>query len=141
MNIEIIDYLIVILFIFAAGLIAVFELGKWRERRSWELVGNRLIDKKVKERLKQSGNVKIGKTVESLLPLSVEWPFSLDSPTVFIGNIFDYLVVEGLNENKIPTIYFVEVKTGTSQLNNREELFKKAVDERRIEYKIIRIEK
>jgi predicted Holliday junction resolvase-like endonuclease len=58
---------------------------------------------------------------------------------MFLGKGVDYLVFDGLHEGNLRKIRFLEIKTNTSQLNQREKMIKEAVEKGRVSYEVLRI--
>jgi predicted Holliday junction resolvase-like endonuclease len=50
----------------------------------------------------------------------------------FIVNAVDFLVFKGMDEENITQLAFVEVKTGTSLLNNNQKQVRQAIAEKRV---------
>lgn len=91
--------------------------------------------KKVRsDAINRSRAVLNGQMVEQIAPFLPEFPCSA-SDVRFVGKPVDFIAFPGLGENKnIKDIYLIEVKTGTSQLNEREKDIKRAVEEGRVHY-------
>ena len=57
----------------------------------------------------------------------------------FLGSPIDFVVFAGLGETDVHEIVFVEVKTGRSRLGAREREVRKAVLERRVAWREVRV--
>ena len=54
----------------------------------------------------------------------------------FLGDPIDLLTFNGLSENNIDSISFIEVKSGKARLNDHQKLVKEAVEDNRVTYKV-----
>lgn len=80
-----------------------------------------------------------GQIYETFTPFLPEWQWN-PKDAHFIGSGIDFLVFDGLTEEKDDvSIYLVEVKTGQSRQNKREKLIEKATLAGRVSYKVIRL--
>lgn len=79
------------------------------------------------------------KITEHIAPLLDGFPFNYKEARWF-GEIFDFIVFEGLEEGYIRCIHFVEVKTTKSRRisNPRERMLKDAIDNARVSYTVFR---
>lgn len=79
--------------------------------------------------------VNIGKNLEKVLPLMDD--FKLQLPDCrFLGDPIDLLTFNGLSENNIESISFIEIKSGNARLNKNQKLVKEAVEDNRVTYKV-----
>jgi len=87
---------------------------------------------------KRSQAVILGKVTEHLAPYFDTFEFN-PKDARFVGTPVDLIVFDGLSDNVVREVVFVEVKTGASQLTGREKMVKQAVLERRVAWKELRI--
>mgnify|MGYP001581414184 CR=1 FL=1 len=80
----------------------------------------------------------VGKFIERFVPFLSQVPFA-PSDMHFLGQPIDYIVFEGLRDNQIEKIVFLEVKTGNSKLTKREESLKDAVNKKKVYWKEVRV--
>ena len=80
-------------------------------------------------------SVNIGRIVEKILPLLEDFKLSLPDCR-FLGDPIDLLTFNGLSENKIESISFIEVKSGKARLNAHQKMVKEAVEDHRVKYKV-----
>lgn len=80
-------------------------------------------------------SVNIGKNFEKVLPLMEEFRWQLPDCR-FLGDPIDLLTFNGLTENKIESISFIEVKSGKARLNKNQKLVKDAVEDNRVRYRV-----
>jgi len=73
----------------------------------------------------------IGKFIEKFVPFLSKIPFT-PSDMHFLGQPIDYIVFDGLHEDDVKKIVFLEVKTGKSKLNKREKSLKEAVERKKV---------
>lgn len=57
----------------------------------------------------------------------------------FIGSPIDFVVFDGLSEDNVKKIIFVEIKTGSSNLSTRERSVRNAVQDKNIEWVEIKV--
>lgn len=89
--------------------------------------------------IKRSRAVIGGQVVEQVAPFLPDFPCN-PADARFIGKPVDFIAFQGLSEkDTIDQILLIEVKTGQSNLNNREKEVKKAVEEGRVKYVEYRI--
>src|SRR3989344_4972339 len=81
----------------------------------------------------------VGKFIERFVPFLKKVPFE-PSDMHFLGSPIDYIVFEGLHEDNVQRITFVEVKTGESKLTKREKSLKEAVERKKVSWKEINID-
>ena len=80
-------------------------------------------------------SVNIGRMAEKILPLMDDFKLSIPDCR-FLGDPIDLLTFNGLSENKIESISFIEVKTGKARLNTHQKMVKEAVEDHRVKYKV-----
>lgn len=94
---------------------------------------NKLLNKQKRDlSLRKSREVIIGHTVEKIAPfLEV---FGHDpQKSQFLGQPIDYIVFED------EKIIFIEVKSGKSQLSSKQKLIKKLIQDKKVEWKEVRV--
>ncbi len=120
--------------LFSGGAIS-WLVGGWVFR--WR--AGRLQREAVEVALSQSRRVLKGQAAEQLAPLSGAFPY-LPSDARFLGSPIDYLVFDGLSDEKDPVeIVFVEVKSGKARLNAREARVREAVQAGRVRWHELRL--
>lgn len=89
----------------------------------------------------RSDHTHYGKITEHLVPWLRDTNFD-PRDMRFIGSPVDFIVFEGLSEGRDVTVTFVEVKTGNRpKLTTREARVKEAILARRVDYRLLKIEK
>jgi len=81
----------------------------------------------------------VGKFIERFIPFLKKLPYE-PSDMHFLGQPIDYIVFQGLHEDKIDRVIFVEVKTGSSKLTKREKSLKETIEKKRVGWKEINID-
>lgn len=81
----------------------------------------------------------VGKFIEKFVPFLSKVPFA-PSDMHFLGQPIDYIVFEGLREDKIRKVIFLEIKTGESKLTKREKSLKEAIARKKVYWKEIRVD-
>lgn len=91
--------------------------------------------------LARSQSVVRGKVKEHLAPLLPEFAAEFEGRDArFLGSPVDFVVFDGLDEGEVRRVVFVEVKTGTSGLSRRERLVRDAVEDGRVEWRVLRLD-
>jgi predicted Holliday junction resolvase-like endonuclease len=113
------------------GLRAGAVYGRKKEAAEWE--AHRLEDV-VRNRLRQSRAVIGGLVSEQIAPLLPGFPFD-PGDCRFVGKPVDFIVFKGMNEKKISSVIFLEVKSGSERkLNDQEKQLKEAVINGRVKW-------
>ena len=86
----------------------------------------------------KSRSVLRGLFSEQLAPYLPDFPYS-PTEVRFIGKPVDFIVFEGMDEKKINSVKFVEVKTGSSQLSSQEKELKKAIEAKKVSFEEYRL--
>lgn len=82
----------------------------------------------------------MGKVAEHLIPFSDAFSQFNPKDARFIGSPIDLIVFDGIEEKKEEiTIYFLEVKTGTSALSQRQKKVMEAVENKRVKWRRLTI--
>ena len=89
-----------------------------------------------KEAISKSKSVLIGKATEHVVPYFKEFPYNPNDAR-FLGSPIDLIVFNGISENNLQEIVFVEIKTGKSTLSDREKQVKNCVENKNVVYKKI----
>lgn len=93
-----------------------------------------------KDALERSQSAVAGKATEHLAPLLPGFDFD-PRDARFLGSPIDFVVFDGLSEDQVPEIVFVEVKTGPeAALSRRERLVREAVEDGRVRFLEVRID-
>jgi predicted Holliday junction resolvase-like endonuclease len=88
--------------------------------------------------VKRSQAVTRGKITEHLVPYFPDFPYN-PKDARFLGSPVDLIVFDGLSEEEIRKIVFIEIKTSDSPaLSRREREVRAAVQEKRVDYLLLR---
>lgn len=87
-----------------------------------------------KDAVQRSQSVTVGKVYEQLVPYLPDFRWN-PKDVRFLGSPVDFVVFDGLSDNDLRAVVFVEVKTGQSTLAPRERLVRDAIVHRRIEWR------
>jgi len=103
---------------------ATHLLEKWKVKE----------EKSIREDAYQrSRAVSFGKTIEHYVPFMKDFP--VDSKDArFFGKPIDYIAFTDMGSKKKCAVHFIEVKSGTSNLNSRQANIKEAILENRIHW-------
>lgn len=97
--------------------------------------------KKKKKSLKKSEittrAVNIGKSLEKILPRLPDFKQNI-SDCRFLGSPIDLIAFNGLSKNKINSIDFIEIKSGSSRLGKHQKSVKDAINDNKVSYKVIK---
>jgi predicted Holliday junction resolvase-like endonuclease len=107
---------------------AKFKLEQWKYQNEDDIR---------KDAIKRSGAVNFGKAAEHLIPFTKDFVFNPKN-TRFIGSPIDLIVFDGVAEgNDRVSVFFLEVKTGKSQLSDSQKKIKSAIEAKRVFWKEI----
>ena len=99
-------------------------LAKWKVKE----------EKAIREDAYQrSRAVSFGKTIEHYVPFMDDFPIN-PGDVRFFGNTIDYIAFTDMCSKKKCAIHFVEVKSGKSNLNNRQKNIKNAILEGKVHW-------
>jgi predicted Holliday junction resolvase-like endonuclease len=112
---------------FDSKLLLQFE--QWKQAREIEIR---------RDAIERSRAVTIGKVTEHVAPFIPEFKYN-PKDARFIGSPLDFVVFDGLDEGVLRKIVFVEVKTGSSKLNTHERNIQRAVQQKLVEFAVLRI--
>jgi predicted Holliday junction resolvase-like endonuclease len=89
--------------------------------------------------IKRSGEVIKGKITEHLVPYFPNFPYN-PKDARFLGTPIDIIIFDGLSENNVKEIIFVEIKTGkTGHLTPREKSVKDCIESAGVKYNLIHL--
>lgn len=108
---------------------ATVTLEQWKVEKEKEIRQD-AIDK--------SQSVTMGKMTEHMVPYLPGFRFN-PADARFIGSPIDFVVFDGLGEDDVRKIVFVEVKTGASNLSTRERSVRNAIQDKNIEWLEIKV--
>lgn len=98
----------------------------------------KLVQEGRKDAVKRSRQVVSGQVYEQISPLVPGFPFELKDVR-HVGNPLDFLIFRGLSDSDAELeIVFLEIKSGTSDLNGNERRVRKAVAAGRVRYEVFR---
>ena len=102
------------------------QIERWKQQHEQEI---RL------DAIQRSSAVTRGKVTEHIVPYLPG--FDLDPKDIrFLGTPIDLIAFKGLNGSEEIEIVFIEVKTGRSVLSARERAVKKAVEEKKVSWRV-----
>lgn len=91
-----------------------------------------------KDAIDKSQSVTLGKMTEHMVPYLPGFEFN-PSDARFIGSPIDLVIFDGLGNDEVKKVVFVEIKTGTSTLSTRERLVRNAIIEKRVKWMEMRV--
>jgi len=93
--------------------------------------------------IERSTSTIMGKVGEQLAPLMLFLKYDINPKDVrFIGSPVDFIAFKGLSEGNLEEIVFIEVKSGkTSDLTHRERMIRKVVEDKRISWLLLNLQK
>lgn len=123
------------------------RLEQWQEReldgRAGELFERWKLEQEPdirRDAVRRSRSVVTGKVTEHLVPLIGDFPFS-PKDVRFLGSPIDLVVFDGMDEDDLREIVFVEIKTGAAaSLSTRERRIRDAVNAGRVRWEELRID-
>jgi predicted Holliday junction resolvase-like endonuclease len=102
------------------------------------LFGRHGLEKIVRRRLSQSRAVIGGQVAEQMAPVLKGFPYN-PGDCRFIGKPIDYIVFNGMDEQQIDEVIFLEIKTGKSQLSDQEKHLRDAVKAGKVRWQELRL--
>jgi len=100
-----------------------------------------IVDDERKEALERSRSVLKGRIGEQMAPIMPSFTKKYrPAEARFLGSPIDYVIFHNLSNKKDMRIVFMDVKTGNSTLTKRERRIKKAIDEKRVFFNVLRID-
>jgi len=81
--------------------------------------------------------VNVGKNLEKILPTMKNFKWELPDSR-FLGDPIDLITFNGLSNGKVNSLSFIEVKSGGARLNKRQKSIKDAIEDKRVDYKVIK---
>ena len=105
------------------------QFEQWRQTREVQVRN---------DAVERSRLVTIGNLTEHVAPFFSQFHYN-PKDARFIGSPLDLLVFDGLDEGVLRKIVFVDVKTGAANLNPHERSIQKAIQEKLVEFAILRI--
>jgi predicted Holliday junction resolvase-like endonuclease len=104
--------------------------------RQWKNEEEKIIRK---DAISKSASVIKGKVTEHLVPYFPNFPYN-PKDARFLGTPVDLIMFDGLSEESIENIIFIEVKTGnTANLSKRERAVRACIEKGKVSYKVIHI--
>jgi predicted Holliday junction resolvase-like endonuclease len=92
-----------------------------------------------KDAVQRSRSVTAGKVFEQLIPYLPHFSYN-PKDARFLGSPIDFVVFDGLDEDRVDRVVFVEVKTGSSSLSTRERRVRDAIEDGRVEWRELRVD-
>ncbi len=117
------------------GMVLSFLLLKFLIFPYWQLKFEQKIRR---DALERSRVVLKGKISEQIAPLLPEFEYK-PSDARFLGSPIDYIVFDGYSGEGDVDIIFLEVKHGSSKLTKDEERIKRAVERKRVRWKLVKL--
>jgi len=116
--------------ILAGAVVFLYFLFLWRFER-WKSAFEKDVRK---DAVRRSQATTMGMVTEQLIPYFPEFEWN-PKDARFIGSPVDFLVFDGLADDELRSVVFVEIKAGPSaSLSKRERLVRDAISEKRVEW-------
>jgi predicted Holliday junction resolvase-like endonuclease len=115
----------------------VYRLEAETEKKAWKIEMERSIRE---DAIRRASAVVSGKVAENLAPLMPAFPYD-PRDSRFLGSPIDFIVFDGMTENELREIVFLEVKMGSSSLSARERRVRNAVRAKRVSWHLLELGK
>ena len=116
-----------------------FYLGKKAGSAEAQKEQLKLIEEARADAVRRSRSVLNGQLVEQISPFLPNFPCN-PADCRFVGKPIDFIAFAGLEENdNVDEILFIEIKTNSSQLSQRERSLKEAVEKKKIRWVEFRV--
>lgn len=106
-----------------------------QQKKDFEKRKKSLLDTKKSEITARTVN--IGKKMEVVFPILKDFKWALHDCR-FLGEPIDMITFNGCSNNKIESMSFIEVKTGTARLNEHQKAVKDAVNDKKVSFKVVK---
>ncbi len=120
----------------------MYKMGTRNGRKNALVDAQRYIEEMEKsiraDAISRSRRTLRGQLVEHWVPFMAEADFD-PRDARFLGHPIDYVIFDGASDGEWRKIIFLEVKSGTAQLNKNERELKRLVDEGRVEFQVFRV--
>lgn len=135
---------------------AQMQLLKWRsdelenaKKQIWEVLSKEAatnleqwkleVEKEIRQdAISKSQSVTMGKMTEHIVPYLPGFEFN-PTDARFIGSPVDLIVFDGLDEDCLRKIVFIEIKTGASNLSTRERWIRDAILAKNVEWREVKV--
>lgn len=104
----------------------------------WKMIKYKILKNERELSIKKSKSVILWEVYEKVLPFLPNFPYAPRDMT-FVWKGIDYIVFDGLSEGNLKKIVFLEVKSGSSQLNKNEKMIREKILANKVEYSEYRI--
>ncbi len=133
------DFIILVLVVvFLFSVFIAYRIGKKNGAFQKDIWWKNELPNHRKDAILKSRSVLRGNFSEQLAPFLPDFNYS-PTECKFLGKPIDFLVFQGLDENQINEIIFVEVKSGKSKLSKREKSLKDAVENKKVRWEEYRV--
>ena len=117
------------------------KLALWKDKELESALERWRVETEVDIRadaIRRSSAVVSGKVSEHLAPYMAGFPYN-PKDARFLGTPIDFLVFDGMSDDDVREVVFLEVKTGGSSLTTRERRVRDAVQAGRVSWKEFRV--
>ncbi len=104
----------------------------------WKIIKYKTLKNERELSIKKSKSVILWEVYEKVLPFLPNFPYAPRDMT-FVWKGIDYIIFDGLSEGNLKKIIFLEVKSGSSQLNKNEKMIREKILANKVEYSEYRI--
>ncbi|RXE57274.1 Holliday junction resolvase [Methanoculleus taiwanensis] len=102
--------------------------------REWKITEEKSIRR---DAVTRSEAVIRGKVTEHLIPYFPDFTYN-PKDARFLGTPVDFVIFNGLSDGEVTSVAFVEVKSGRSNLSERERAVRDCILQQRVTYEVIR---
>lgn len=124
--------------LFVAAVYIAWRVADLRARLAlerWKAQHARAISR---DAIKGNQSAVAGRVLEKVAPFLPGFAYN-PRDARFLGDPVDFVIFDGLSEGRLREVVFVEVKSGTSDLNGNERRVRDAVEQRRIKWTLYRV--
>jgi len=82
-----------------------------------------------------TASVNIGKSLEKILPIMEDFKWELPDCR-FLGDPIDLITFNGLSQNNVDSLSFIEVKSGKARLNDNQKSVRDAIEDKKLGYRV-----
>lgn len=98
-----------------------------------------LVRRKEKARTRSENatiSIGIGKIIEKVLPAHKDFTI-VSADCRFLAEPIDMMVFNGVSQNRVDSITFMDIKTGGSRLNTHQKQIRDAIEDKKVKWKVL----
>lgn len=119
-------------------IVIAFFIGRSLGKRFMFDIMSDVLERERQKALNKSRSVIKGQLAEQFAPFTQDFPCNTTECN-FQGRPIDFIGFKGLDNSNVEEIIFIEIKSGNSQLSQVQKSVKRAIEEGKVRFEVIRI--